>query len=74
VPTVLGVELGLSVWALFAGAGEQPLLVGWRSSRAGSFAEAAVVQLANPKLAVFMIAFCPLFVPPSGSRPSAGRC
>jgi threonine/homoserine/homoserine lactone efflux protein len=38
----------------------------WRRSWAGSFTEAAVVQLANPKLAVFMIAFYPQFVPASG--------
>ncbi|MFD2093734.1 LysE family translocator [Blastococcus deserti] len=33
----------------------------WRS-----FAEGVVVQLANPKAAVFMIAFYPQFVPPDG--------
>ena len=106
VPTVLGVELGLYAWALFAGAGfaalvaasrlaylvlrvvgaavlvylgvrawrsrgdveagEEPVAVGWRHSWAGSFAEGALVQLANPKLAVFMIAFYPQFVPASG--------
>jgi threonine/homoserine/homoserine lactone efflux protein len=106
VPTVLGVELGLYVWALFAGAGlaalvaasrfafvalrvlgaavliylgvrawrsrgdveagEEAVAVAWRRSWTGSFTEAAVVQLANPKLAVFMIAFYPQFVPASG--------
>ena len=108
VPTVLGLELGLYVWALFAGAGFAALvaasevaylvlrLVGaavllvlgvraWRTAwrgrgvaaaadRAppgrrrwwGSFAEGVVVQLANPKAAVFMIAFYPQFVPADG--------
>jgi threonine/homoserine/homoserine lactone efflux protein len=110
VPTVLGVELGVYVWALFAGAGfaalvaasrlaylvirvigaavllylglrawrgawrsrgdtepgEEPGVVAWRRSWAGAFAEAVAVQLANPKLAVFMIAFYPQFVPASG--------
>lgn len=110
VPTVLGVEFGVYVWALFAGAGfaalvaasrpaylvirfvgaavllylgvrawrsawrsrgeagsgEEPVPLAWRRSWAGSFAEAVVVQLANPKLAVFMIAFYPQFVPASG--------
>jgi threonine/homoserine/homoserine lactone efflux protein len=37
-----------------------------RRSRAGAFAEGVVVQLANPKAAVFMIAFYPQFVPSSG--------
>ena len=108
VPTVLGLELGLYVWALFAGAGFAALVaasevaylvlriigaavllvLGFRAWRAawrgrgtpvaaeelparhgrwwGSFAEGVVVQLANPKAAVFMIAFYPQFVPADG--------
>jgi threonine/homoserine/homoserine lactone efflux protein len=108
VPTVLGLELGLYAWALFAGAGFAALvaasevaylvlrIVGaavllvlgfrawrtaWRGRGApvgpdpapvgrgswwGSFAEGVVVQLANPKAAVFMIAFYPQFVPADG--------
>jgi threonine/homoserine/homoserine lactone efflux protein len=108
VPTVLGLELGLYLWALFAGAGFAALvaasevaylvlrIVGatvllvlgiraWRTAWRGrgapavpgpapvgprrwwsSFAEGVVVQLANPKAAVFMIAFYPQFVPADG--------
>jgi threonine/homoserine/homoserine lactone efflux protein len=108
VPTVLGLEVGLYVWALFAGAGFAALvaasevaylvlrIVGaavllvlgfrawqaaWRGRGApvaaetapadrrrwwGSFTEGVVVQLANPKAAVFMIAFYPQFVPADG--------
>jgi threonine/homoserine/homoserine lactone efflux protein len=109
VPTVLGLELGLYVWALFAGAGFAALvaasevaylvlrIVGaavllvlgikawrtaWRGRGApagpqpdpvagrrrwwGAFGEGVVVQLANPKAAVFMIAFYPQFVPADG--------
>jgi len=109
VPTVLGLELGLYLWALFAGAGLAALvaaseiaylvlrivgagvllLLGARALRAawrgrgstvpalpeptvgrrrwwGSFAEGVVVQLANPKAAVFMLAFYPQFVPSDG--------
>ncbi len=107
VPTVLGLELGLYVWALFAGAGFAALVaasevaylvlrivgaavllvLGIRAWRAawrgrgvpdaagaapvdrrwwGPFAEGVVVQLANPKAAVFMIAFYPQFVPADG--------
>jgi threonine/homoserine/homoserine lactone efflux protein len=109
VPTVLGLELGLYCWALFAGAGFAALVAAsevayvvlrvvgaavllllglraWREawrirteggtqtapvpagrrSWAGAFAEGVVVQLANPKAAVFMIAFYPQFVPSSG--------
>jgi threonine/homoserine/homoserine lactone efflux protein len=111
LPTVLGAELGLYVWALFAGAGFATLVAAsevaylvlrvvgaavllclgiaalrsaWRERRAGgagepaeavpvpgrrgwvSFGEAVVVQLANPKAAVFMIAFYPAFVPADG--------
>jgi threonine/homoserine/homoserine lactone efflux protein len=102
VPTVLGLEAGLYVWALAAGAGlaalvaaselaytvlraagacvlvylglrawhaawkdrgeaEPPIAKG-RSTR-GAFVEGLVVQLANPKAAVFMFAFYPQFVP-----------
>ena len=107
VPLILGLELGLYLWALAAAAGFAALvaaseaaywilkIVGacvlvylgirawqaaWRERRAGAhteaavvedrgpgavkaFAEGLVVQLANPKAAVFMIAFYPQFVP-----------
>lgn len=110
VPTVLGLELGLYVWALLAAAGFAALvaasevaflvlrvvgavvLVGlgvqawraaWRQRRGATvvdddvvpaavagrrgwwtaLGEGLVVQLANPKAAVFMIAFYPQFVP-----------
>ena len=111
VPTVLGLEAGLYVWALFAGLGFAALvaasevaylvlrLVGagvllylgvkalraaWLARRGdapavgeesppdrrrrwwGAFGEGVVVQLANPKAAVFMIAFYPQFVPADG--------
>jgi threonine/homoserine/homoserine lactone efflux protein len=111
VPTVLGLELGLYVWALFAGVGFAALVAAsevayvvlrvvgaavllflglrawgraWRERRHpetmadpapppldrrrwwASFAEGVVVQLANPKAAVFMIAFYPQFVPSEG--------
>jgi threonine/homoserine/homoserine lactone efflux protein len=108
VPTVLGLEAGLYVWALLAAAGFAALVAAseiayvvlrvagaavliylgvraWRAAwlqrrgaRAGEpeplpvrpasgwwavFGEGAVVMLANPKAAVFMIAFYPQFVP-----------
>ena len=108
VPTVLGLELGLYVWALFAGVGFAALVaasevgylvlrvvgaavllvLGFRALRTawrggepaaatpapvpgrrrwwGAFGEGVVVQLANPKAAVFMIAFYPQFVPADG--------
>ncbi|MCV2489083.1 LysE family translocator [Geodermatophilus sp. YIM 151500] len=111
VPTVLGLELGLYVWALFAGLGFAALVAAsevaylvlraagaavllylgiraWRAAwrqrgttgAAGeepppapsrgrwwrAFGEGLVVQLANPKAAVFMVAFYPQFVPADG--------
>ncbi len=109
VPTVLGLEAGLYVWALLAGAGFAALVtasevaylvlrvvgaavllvLGYRALRAawrgrggtvpaepeppagrrrwwGAFGEGVLVQLANPKAAVFMIAFYPQFVPADG--------
>ena len=103
VPTVLGLELGLYLWALAAAAGFAALVAvsetaylvlkavgagvllylgirAWRSAWRGgeapeadsaldgrawwrAFVEGVVVQLANPKAAVFMIAFYPQFVP-----------
>ncbi|MBN1092934.1 LysE family translocator [Blastococcus sp. TML/M2B] len=111
VPTVLGLELGLFVWALAAGVGFAALVaasevaylvlrvvgaavligLGVRALRAAwrgrggraapqpeavlpagsrhwwtAFGEGALVQLANPKAAVFMLAFYPQFVPADG--------
>ncbi|WP_431903244.1 LysE family translocator [Amycolatopsis thermoflava] len=107
VPTVLGLEAGLYLWALFAGAGLAALVAAsevaflvlrvvgaafliylgvkawrsaWRPAAAAdepptasgkgwvkAFAEGALIMLANPKAAAFMIAFYPQFVP--GGRP-----
>ena len=106
VPTVLGLELGLYLWALAAGAGLASLVAAsdaaytalrvvgaavlvylgikaWRGALAGvdapgpatsgpvrswraSFLEGVLVQIANPKAAVFMFAFYPQFVPADG--------
>lgn len=112
VPTVLGLELGLYLWALAAagglavlvaasetaylvlrvvgagvlvylgsralraawaerrapsrdatGPGDSPAPAAGRLAASRSFAEGLVVQLANPKAAVFMLAFYPQFVP-----------
>ena len=105
VPTVLGLEAGLYVWALAAAAGLAALVAAsevayvvlrvagaafllylgvkaWRSAFRkpaedvpeapttapatrwwAAFGEGAVVMLANPKAAAFMIAFYPQFVP-----------
>jgi threonine/homoserine/homoserine lactone efflux protein len=108
IPTVLGLELGLFLWALAAGTGMAALVAasetaflvlrvvgalflvylgvkairsGWRlRGRDGTealpavdppkghraFAEGLIVQLANPKAAVFLFAFYPQFVPADG--------
>ena len=105
LPTVLGLEAGLFIWALAAGAGlaavvaasavahtilrvvgagvlvvlgVRALRTAWsgdhepepgdrtESSARGAFVEGLVVQLANPKAAVFMFAFYPQFVPSDG--------
>lgn len=103
VPTVLGLELGLFLWALAAGAGlaavvaasqiaytvlrvvgaavllylgvrawraawtdrgeAQPPVSGSGRPTRGAFGEGVLVQLANPKAAVFMFALYPQFVP-----------
>jgi threonine/homoserine/homoserine lactone efflux protein len=103
VPTVLGLEFGIYLWALAAAAGFAALVAvsatafvvlkvvgaavliylgvrAWRAALRGGggeqavdqvdgrgwwarFAEGTLVQLANPKAAIFMIAFYPQFVP-----------
>ena len=106
VPTVLGLELGIYLWALAAGAGLAALVAAsdtaylvlrvfgaafliflgvrawvaaWRDRDAGgeepeddrasrrrgwwAFGEGLMVQLANPKAAIFMFAFYPQFIP-----------
>jgi threonine/homoserine/homoserine lactone efflux protein len=59
--------LGVRAWraARRVGAVDEPELPGarWRRGAVGAFGEGLVVQLANPKAAVFMIAFYPQFVP-----------
>ena len=105
VPTVLGLELGLALWALAAGAGLAAfvaasdaaytvlrvvgalvlLVLGLRAWRAAlhghpapaagaaprpsgrAFVEGLLVQLANPKAAVFLFALYPQFVPADGA-------
>jgi threonine/homoserine/homoserine lactone efflux protein len=61
--------LGLRAWRSASradgGAGEEAVPA-WRRSRTGALAEGLVVQLANPKLAVFLVAFYPQFVPAHG--------
>ena len=54
MPTILGLEFGLYLWAL-----DEPAGRGWWKR----FAEGTFVQLANPKAAIFMVAFYPQFVP-----------
>lgn len=110
VPTVLGIEVGLFLWALAVGLGLAALVAasevaflvlkvvgagflvylgikalraGWalreRSGmtmplppvptprgHAGAFAEGLIVQLANPKPAIFLFAFYPQFLPADG--------
>jgi threonine/homoserine/homoserine lactone efflux protein len=109
VPTVLGIEAGLFLWALAAGLGVAALVAasevafvvlkvagavflaylgiralraGWGlrdrdgreampavpdpGSHRGAFVEGLVVQLANPKAAVFLFAFYPQFLPADG--------
>jgi len=104
VPTVLGLEAGIFVWALAAGAGLAAVVAAsqvaytvlrvvgasvlivlglrawwsaWHSTPTteapassptarGAFTEGLLVQLANPKAAVFMFAFYPQFLPEHG--------
>jgi threonine/homoserine/homoserine lactone efflux protein len=102
LPTIVGLEVGLYLWALLTAAGfaalvavsevafvvlrvvgavvllylgAKALLAAWRGGAAEveveaptsrwwkGFGEALVVSLANPKAAIFMIAFYPQFVP-----------
>lgn len=123
VATVLGLEVGLFLWAVLAAAGLAALVAAsqvaydvlrvtgavvliflggqalwrvWRERQASdtdtdqfagaaalagrrasawvAFGEGAVVQLANPKIAVFMLAFYPQFLPASSPVLATPRC
>jgi len=62
----LGLLAWRNVWLLRGSGRVEPLATSAKLSRRGwwtAFGEGLVVQLANPKAAVFMIAFYPQFVP-----------
>jgi len=61
--------LGLGLWTLFSRRAKAEIAPGARSLR-GVFAQGIVVNVLNPKTALFFLAFLPQFVDPDASHPA----
>jgi threonine/homoserine/homoserine lactone efflux protein len=62
--------VGLGLWTLFSRRPETDVALGGERSLRRAFAQGIVVNVLNPKTALFFLAFLPQFVDPDASHPA----
>jgi threonine/homoserine/homoserine lactone efflux protein len=62
--------IGLGLWTLFSNRAEQEVTLGGEANLRRAFAQGIVVNVLNPKTALFFLAFLPQFVDPNAPHPA----
>jgi threonine/homoserine/homoserine lactone efflux protein len=62
--------IGLGLWTLFSSRAEPDVALGREPNLRRAFAQGIVVNILNPKTAVFFLAFLPQFVDPNAPHPA----
>ena len=63
--------VGLGLWTLFSGRAEAEVALGGERSLRRAFAQGIVVNVLNPKTALFFLAFLPQFIDSDAPHPAA---